>query len=83
MTPEEIHTLIGKDLSQKIKENKKTKYYFHSNLNICSEPTLTAILNGKGGNSLNLSVIFQLYKAMGYAEINIKDGEKTLIIKPV
>jgi hypothetical protein len=83
MTPKEIHQLIGKDLTEKIKESNKKPYHYYSKLKICSEPTLTSIMKGNGGNKLNLKVLFELYRAMGYNEINIKDGEKGLLIKPV
>jgi hypothetical protein len=83
MKPKEIQKLIGKDLKEKIAESGKSKYYFWSNLQICSEPTLTSILNGRGGDSLNLKLLFNLYKALGYDAINIKDGDNNLIIKPV
>jgi hypothetical protein len=76
-----IHKLIANDLNSKMDAHSISKYYFHTKLGICSEPTLTRILNGKGGKSIPFQIVCELYKAMGEKEINISSEGVRLLVK--
>jgi len=81
MTPQEIQQLIAKDIKEKSGCN--TAYALHQKYHVSNQVTLHKILEARNLKSINLSVLFELYRAMGYNEINIKDGKKSLLIKPV
>lgn len=77
---EKIAKAIGQDLTEKMNKKKISDYYIHSNLLICTAPTLTKIKKGKYYKSYPLDVLINIYKAIGEQNINIKDNSFTVYI---
>jgi hypothetical protein len=81
-TVKTIHKLIAKDLTVKFENSKITKTQL-INKGICSKPTLDLILSGKNtSKALPIKKILDIYKELGFDSIDIKEGDKKLVIKP-
>ena len=76
-----ISKAIGKDLTEKMTNKNISDYYIHSNLQICTAPTLNKIKKGKYYKSYPLGVVVQIYKAIGQDLINITFEQGKLEIK--
>lgn len=78
---ERVYKAIGKDIEQKLKEKKVSKYHIHTSLNICSQNTLTVILKGESKNSYPFDKVKNIYKALGEKEINISSKDFKLYVR--
>jgi hypothetical protein len=77
----ELQTLIGNDIKEKMYKKAVSKYEMHRKMSVCSEPTLTRILEGESGKTINLDLLFKIYKALGEKEINISGEGVRLLVK--
>ncbi len=76
-----LQKLIGDDLTDKMKAQEISQYQIHITQAICTQGTLTRILRGQSGGSVNLKILFDIYSFLGYDKIKLKDKENGIDIE--
>ena len=77
-----INQMIASDIKEKMKERNLKDKDFVTNDPVCSTVHFSHIKSGlKKRQAVPLKILMAIYEKMGLKEINVKDGDMSLVLK--